>query len=159
MTGRTPLPNQYSGRHISHWKMNNVYVDRLAPGVTGKIQFGADPGASAQVIVPACAVPLADGTEPNAPDVVFTDPLEGVLLQAATPVARTAAHAASAVPRRGRLPGFPRDPVLRLAPMSDFSCRTWVRRGRGIAASFRRDQLRATASTVAWPDCGPVRAF
>src|SRR6516162_4364626 len=106
MPGRTPLPNQYSGRHISHWKMNNVYVDRSAPGVTGKIQFGADPGASAQVIVPACAVPLADGTEPNAPDVVFTDPLEGVLLQAPTPRARFPVVGGSQASRAILSPGW-----------------------------------------------------
>jgi hypothetical protein len=68
-----------------------------ADGTTGKIHVGAVPGASAQVIVPACAVPLAAGTEPNPPDVLETDPLELLLLwlQAARPRAPTTAHAAS----------------------------------------------------------------
>src|SRR5438270_6072384 len=82
-TGRTPLPYQYSGRHIRYWKVLIVPVEKLAPGVTGKIQVGAVPGASAQVIVPACGVPLAGGTEPYAPDVELTDPLEGALEPAA----------------------------------------------------------------------------
>jgi hypothetical protein len=77
----------------------------LAPGVTGKIQVGADPGDSAQVSVPACGVPLAAGTAPNAPVVEVTDPLEGALLQAASPMAAATAPTANAVPRRERLIG------------------------------------------------------
>src|SRR6516225_11451271 len=91
-TGRTPLPYQNSGRHIKYWKVLIVPVEKLAPGVTGKIQVGAVPGASAQVSVPACGVPLAGGTEPNAPDTLETDPLEPALLQAARP--RATAQAA-----------------------------------------------------------------
>ena len=43
-TGLTPLPYQYSGRHISYWKVLIVVTEKLAPGVTGKIQVGAEPG-------------------------------------------------------------------------------------------------------------------
>ena len=94
----------------------------MAPGVTGKIQVGAEPGASAQVIVPACGVPLAGGTEPNAPDALDTDPLGLALLQAARPMAATTAHTASAVPRRERLIGLTRDrAVVRLARVPGFS--------------------------------------
>src|SRR6516162_5860966 len=107
-TGRTPLPYQYSGRHIRYWKVLIVPVEKLAPGVTGKIQVGAVPGASAQVSVPAWGVPLAGGAEPNAPDVEETDPLGAALEQAARPMAATTAHAASAVARRGVLTSFPR---------------------------------------------------
>ncbi len=82
MVGLTPLGNQYSGRHISSWKSLVVPVDRLAPGVTGKIQVGEDPGASAQVSVPAWAVPVAAGTEPKAPVEPETEPAELLLAQA-----------------------------------------------------------------------------
>jgi hypothetical protein len=57
----------------------------LAEGMTGKIQFGAVPGSSAQVIVPAFFVPpdAATGTEPMAPG-TFTalafEPLDPLLL-------------------------------------------------------------------------------
>src|SRR5215471_16035349 len=104
-TGRTPLPYQYSGRHIKYWKVLIVPVEKLAPGVTGKLQVCAVPGDSAQVSVPACAVPLAAGTEPNAPDVPGTEPLEAALLQAARPMAATTPQTASAVTRRG-MPTF-----------------------------------------------------
>jgi hypothetical protein len=77
-----------------------VPVEKLAPGVTGKIQVGAVPGDSAQVSVPACAVPVAAGTSPNAPDVVDTDPLEGALLQAARPMAAATEATASIVTGR-----------------------------------------------------------
>ena len=110
ITGLTPLPNQYSGRHISNWKLLVSVVDRLAPGVTGKIQVGADPGDSAQVIVPACGVPLAAGTEPNAPDVEVTVPLGAALLQAVRPVAATTAHAVRIVARRIIAAAFRREP-------------------------------------------------
>src|SRR5690348_16097521 len=99
-TGRTPLPYQYNGRHIRYWKVLIVPVEKLAPGVTGKIQVGAVPGASAQVSVPACGVPLAAGTEPNAPVVEATDPLEGALLQAVRPTAAATAPTASSVTGR-----------------------------------------------------------
>src|SRR5690348_15526916 len=134
-TGWTPLPYQYSGRHIRYWKVLIVPVEKLAPGVTGKIQVGAVPGDSAQVSVPACAVPVADGTEPNAPDTELTDPLELALLHAARPVAAATAHTASAVARRGMLTGTPRDRVAALAPGASF--RVWAVRGRIIAAAFR----------------------
>src|SRR5580692_8235411 len=98
--GLTPLPYQYSGRHISYWKLLVSVVDRLAPGVTGKIQVGAEPGDSAQVIVPACAVPLAGGTAPNAPDVEVTEPVEAALLQAVRPMAAATAHTVRIVIRR-----------------------------------------------------------
>ena len=96
----------------------------MAPGVTGKIQVGAEPGASAQVIVPACGVPLAGGTEPNAPDALGTDPPELLLLQAARPTAPTTAHTANAVPRRERFIGLTRNrAVVRLARVPGFSLR------------------------------------
>src|SRR5580700_6130780 len=99
-TGLTPLPYQYSGRHISYWKLLVVVIPESAPGVTGKIQVGAVPGDSAQVIVPACGVPLADGTEPNSPVIEVTDSLEGALLQAARPMAAATAPTASSVTGR-----------------------------------------------------------
>src|SRR5215472_17321484 len=155
-TGRTPLPYQYSGRHIRYWKVLIVPVEMLAPGVTGKIQVGAVPGDSAQVSVPACAVPLADGTEPNAPDTELTDPLELALLHAARPVAAATAHTASAVARRGTPAGTPRDRVVpRLARVPGASFRVWAVRGRIIAAAFRCEpaSLRRTPSVAyALPD-------
>jgi len=108
------LGNQYSGRHISYWKLNIVDTEMFALDHTGKIQVGAEPGASAQVSVPACGVPLAGGTEPNAPDTLETDPLEPALLQAARP--RATAQAASIMARRGMLTGFPRDQVAPYRP-------------------------------------------
>src|SRR6516225_10786598 len=99
-TGWTPLPYQYSGRHIRYWKVLIVPVEKFAPGVTGKIQVGAVPGDSAQVSVPACAVPVAAGTSPNAPDVEDTDPLGWALEQAARPMAAATAPTASSVTGR-----------------------------------------------------------
>ncbi len=107
------MPYQYSGRHISYWKLSTVVTVKLAPGVTGKIQVGADPGDSAQVSVPACGVPLAAGTAPNAPVVEVTDPLEGALLQAARPMAAATAPTASSVTGRAALSRA----ALRAAPV------------------------------------------
>src|SRR6516162_1697138 len=101
MVGATPLGYQYSGRQNSAWKSKRVPPVVSAPGVTGKIQVGAAPGDSAQVSVPACAVPVAGGTAPNAPAAEVTDPLELALLQAATPMAAATAHTASVAARRG----------------------------------------------------------
>src|SRR5689334_5812056 len=112
-TGWTPLPYQYSGRHIRYWKVLIVPVEKFAPGVTGKIQVGAVPGDSAQVSVPACGVPVAAGTSPNAPDVVDTDPLEGALLQAARPMAAATAPTVSSVTGREALSRT----ALRAAPV------------------------------------------
>src|SRR6516162_4519117 len=111
-TGLTPLPYQYSGRHISNWKLSIVVTVKLAPGVTGKIQVGAEPGDCAQVSVPACGVPLAAGTVPNAPVVEVTEPLGAALEQAARPMAAATAPTASSVtgreaPRRAALPAAP----------------------------------------------------
>ena len=97
------MPYQYSGRHIRYWKVLIVPVEKLAPGVTGKIQVGAVPGDSAQVSVPACAVPVAAGTSPNAPDVEDTDPLGAALLQAAKPRAAATEATASIVTGRENL--------------------------------------------------------
>ena len=70
---------------------------KSAPGTIGKIQVGAEPGGSAQVIVPPVGVPLAAGTEPNAPDVELIDPLPELLVeQAASPRAAAAAAANTA---------------------------------------------------------------
>src|SRR5690242_9922408 len=113
-TGWTPLPYQYSGRHIRYWKVLIVPVEKLAPGVTGKIQVGAVPGDSAQVRVPACGVPVAAGTVPKAPETELTDPLELALEQAASPAAAVTAHTASAMTRPGRRAGFPRDRTVRV---------------------------------------------
>jgi hypothetical protein len=90
-----------------------VVIEESAPGVTGKIQVGAVPGDSAQVIVPACGVPLAGGTEPNAPVGVFTDPLEGAVPQAARPMAAATAPTASSVIGRKTA----RRAALRAAPV------------------------------------------
>src|SRR5579859_5682730 len=141
-TGRTPLPYQYSGRHIKYWKVLIVPVEKLAAGVTGRIQVGAVPGASAQVSVPACGVPLAGGAEPNAPVVPDTEPLELALEQAARPVAATRAHDASAVARRAALTGEPAALRSALRPCPGF--RAPVPRCRFIAPTFHRDQLHAT---------------
>src|SRR5215469_3494922 len=153
-TGRTPSPYQYSGRHIKYWKVLMVPVEKLAPGVTGKIQVGAVPGDSAQVSVPACAVPLACGTEPNAPDTELTDPLEVALLHAARLAAATTASTASAVARRGTPTGIPRDRVVpRLARVPGASFRAWAVCGRIIAAAFRCEpaSLRRTCSVAEHP--------
>src|SRR5690348_511297 len=123
-TGRTPLPYQYSGRHIRYWKVLIVPVEKSAPGVTGKIQVGAVPGDSAQVSVPACGVPVATGTEPNAPVAEAPEPLGAALEQAARPTAPSMAQQASAVARRGT-------PRAALVPRP---CEA-VRR-RAIAAAF-----------------------
>ena len=120
-----------------------MFVEKLAPGVTGKIQVGAEPGGSAQVSVPACGVPLAAGTAPNAPEVEETDPLGAALLQAARPIAATTAHDASAVTRRRALTG---DPAA-LRPARTFGVA--VSRGWFIAATFRRDQFMPRALSVA----------
>src|SRR6516165_1630433 len=100
IVGATPLGYQYSGRQDSSWKSRRVPPVVSALGVTGKIQVGAPPGDSAQVIVPAWGVPLAGGTAPNAPDVDVTDPMELALLQAARPMAATTAHTGSVAARR-----------------------------------------------------------
>src|SRR6516162_10041812 len=153
VTGCTPLPYQYSGRHIRYWKVLIVPVEKLAPGVTGKIQVGAVPGDSAQVSVPACALPLAGGTAPNAPDTEFTDPLELALLQAPRPVAAATAHIASTVARRGMPTGMPRDRVAVRAPGARF--RAWAVRGRIIAAAFRCEPASLPrTSSVAYPLAG-----
>src|SRR5689334_1482387 len=112
-TGWTPLPYQYSGRHIRYWKVLIVPVEKLAPGVTGKIQVGAVPGDSAQVSVPACGVPLAAGTEPNAPVVEVTEPLGAALLQADKPMAAATEATASIVTGRANLSRA----ALRAAPV------------------------------------------
>src|SRR5580658_6346199 len=66
--GSTPLPNQYSGRHICSSKKLMSLSESAADVTSGKIQVGAVPGASAQVTVPACCGPVAAaGMEPNAP--------------------------------------------------------------------------------------------
>jgi hypothetical protein len=66
------------------------------------IQVGEEPGGSAQVIVPATALPLAAGTTPNAPVEELIDPPEPPLEQAARPAeaTATAAHRASIRGRR-----------------------------------------------------------
>ena len=107
---------QYSGRQDSPWKSRRVPSVVSALGVTGKIQVGALPGDSAQVIVPAWGLPVADGTEPNAPDVEVTDPLGLGLLQAARPMAAITAHSVSIAARRAMLTGFPCDRVAPRAP-------------------------------------------
>src|SRR5580700_10276249 len=134
--GLTPLPYQYSGRHISYWKLLVSVVDRLAPGVTGKIQVGADPGDSAQVIVPATGVPLAAGTVPNAPVELVIPPPELALLQAARPMATATAHTAASIARREPRSGRTRD-------------RAAVRRARAPGPSFRACTVcgRAIAAT------------
>ncbi len=82
------------------------------------------PGDSAQVSVPACGVPLAAGTAPNAPDVEVTVPLGAALEQAARPMAAATAPTANAVPRRERLIGLTRNrAVVRLARVPGFSLR------------------------------------
>ena len=147
-TGLTPLPYQYSGRHISYWKLSTVVTVKLAPGVTGKIQVGADPGDSAQVSVPACGVPLAAGTVPNAPVVEVTEPLEGALLQAARPMAAATAPTASSVTgretrRRAALWAAP-------VPCPGLPCFGCVRASH--TAAFPRGQCRATAPAAGvWP--------
>src|SRR5690348_6084667 len=152
-TGRTPLPYQYKGRHISYWKVLIVPVEKSAPGVTGRIQVGAVPGDSAQVIVPACGVPLAAGTVPNAPDVVFTEPLGAALEQAARPVATAAAHAANAITRR--YPVAVRDRVaLRQARVPDSSLAAWSAYGRVIRLpSFVNHVAQQPPGHGVWPGC------
>jgi hypothetical protein len=95
-------------------------------------------------------VPLADGTEPNAPDTELTDPLELALLHAARAVTAATAHTASAVARRGTPTGMARDRVVpRLARVPGASFRAWAVRGRIIAAAFLCDLLRCLGP-AAW---------
>jgi hypothetical protein len=86
---------------------------KSAPGVIGKIQVGAEPGGSAQVIVPAVGVPLAVGTVPNAPVDELIDPPDLPAEQAARPmaaaVAAAATHTTSVLGRRELVIGFPRN--------------------------------------------------
>src|SRR5689334_3928720 len=152
-TGRTPLPYQYSGRHIRYWKVLIVPVEKSAPGVTGKIQVGADPGDSAQVSVPACGVPLAAGTEPNAPVVEVTVPLEGALLQAARPVATAMAHAVSAAARRYPLAVRDRA-ALREAHVPGCDLGAWAVYGRVIwLPSFVNHVAQQPPGHGIWPGC------
>src|SRR5579862_8284581 len=74
-SGSVPNTVQYSGRHISQMNVKLLKTELEAPGTTGRIQFGVAPGCIAQVIVPACFVPLDDasGTEPIPPGTV-TEP-------------------------------------------------------------------------------------
>src|SRR5215472_12579451 len=144
-TGRTPSPYQYSGRHIRYWNVLIVPVEKLAPGVTGRIQVGAVPGASAQVSVPTCGVPLAGGAEPNAPVVPDTEPPELALEQAARPIAQATAHATSAVARRGMRTGFGRV-VPRLPLVTGVRFPAWAVCGLVMTAPLPSCQLRAAAS-------------
>jgi len=61
------------------------------------------PGDSAQVIVPACAVPVAGGTEPNSPEELKPDPPELLVEQAARIMVPAAATAASIIALREML--------------------------------------------------------
>jgi hypothetical protein len=92
--GWTPSTVQISGRHIIQMKLKLLKTVLEEEGTTGRIQLGVAPGCSAQVIVPACSVPVAwAGTDPIAPGGV-TAPLALVpellwlllLLQAASAV-------------------------------------------------------------------------
>src|SRR5271166_1023501 len=58
-SGVTPFTVQYSGRHISCWKVNALKTELVLDVLIGKIQFGTAPGVMAQVIVPACLAPVA----------------------------------------------------------------------------------------------------
>lgn len=65
--GSTPLPNQYSGRHISYSNWVTLYAPKATEVTRGKIQVGPASGGSAQVTVPACTAPVAAaGIVPNA---------------------------------------------------------------------------------------------
>jgi hypothetical protein len=112
-----------------------------ADGTTGNIQVGAVPGASAQVIVPACGVPLAAGTEPNPPDVLETDPLELLLLwlQAARPRAPATAHTASFIARCEMVICVPR--VHRSARGPGTGVRDWLCAVGSSLAAFRHRLL------------------
>jgi hypothetical protein len=94
-------------------------------------------------------VPLAGGTEPNAPVVLGTEPLELALEQAARPMAATTAHTVSAAARRGMRTGFPRDRVSpRLAREAGASFRIWVVCGRVIAAASPPEPTSSEARSV-----------
>src|SRR5579871_1513194 len=148
--GATPLGYQYSGRQDSAWKSKRVPAVVSVLGVTGKIQVGAAPGDSAQVIVPTLGVPLAGGTAPNAPDVEVTDPLLGLASeQAARPMVATTAHTASVAARCGGLTGFPRERVVPLARVPGSSSRAWAVRGRVIEPAFPSGLPSCVGS--AWP--------
>src|SRR5215831_6115625 len=144
-TGLTPLPYQYSGRHISNWKLSIVVTVKLAPGVTGKIQVGAEPGDCAQVSVPACAVPLAAGTSPNAPVVEVTEPLGAALEQAARPMAAATAATASSVTGRETLSRA----ALRAAPFPCLGWRAWDVSRRVIRPPSMLDNV-AQRPPAAW---------
>ena len=113
---------------------------KSAPGTIGRIQVGAEPGDSAQVIVPACAVPLAAGTEPNPPDVEETELLELLpWLQAARPSAPTTAHTASFIAPCELVICVPR--VHRSARGPGTGVRDWLYAVGSSLAAFRRRQL------------------
>src|SRR5262249_26274338 len=111
-----------------------------AEGSTGKIQVGAVPGASAQVIVPACGVPLAAGTEPNPPDVEETELLELLpWLQAARPRAPATAHTPTFIAPCEMLICVPR--VHRPARGPGTGARDWLCAVGSSLAAFRRRLL------------------
>lgn len=70
-SGVTPLSVQYSGRHISHWNVNELKTELLAAVSIGRIQSGPKAAPNPQVIVPAFAGPgAAAGIWPIAPGTV-----------------------------------------------------------------------------------------
>jgi hypothetical protein len=87
-------------------KLRELKTELSADGMTGKIQLGAVPGSSAQVIVPAFFVPLdaASGTEPIEPGTLTALPFElldppplPLLLQAARAVTLATVTASPAI--------------------------------------------------------------
>ena len=92
--GSTPLPNQYSGRHISDSNSLPLLIPAVAAVTSGKIHVGAG-YRSAQVTVPACCGPVAAaGTVPNAPPEPAASGMLELPLHPAAAAAPTTATAA-----------------------------------------------------------------
>ncbi len=158
-SGVTPFTVQYSGRHDSHWKVKTLKTEFEEPGTTGKIQFGAKPGPSAQVIVPAFCVPLAAaGTEPiapgtvTAPEEVLPDELL-LLLQAASAVMLATAMAIPPIVLlRNLIIGPPSLPCPRLlSVLGSSACRP----SEVVSPVIRSAPSRALGRSSPATDCGP----
>src|SRR5580658_4917942 len=102
--GSTPLPNQYKPRHISPSKSLVSLTESAAEVMIGRIQFGAVPGGSAQVMVPECWGPVASaGRLPNEPLMPTAGVVGFALPQAASAVTPASASAVNAAPERRTL--------------------------------------------------------
>src|SRR5580658_2884589 len=102
--GATPLTYQYSGRHSSQENWVVSLTEYAAEVVMGRIQVGAVPGGSAQVMVPACWAPVAAaGSVPNPPPAPVAGLPPLLCPQAASTVLLVSARTAIMTPERSLL--------------------------------------------------------